>query len=171
MSIDQLPLDSLTPAALWAALDVETKALAARALYADKESRREADMAIAAALRFREVAVRKLPTEQRIKHVLKSLRPDDNLSSTLLLALHLAHRQDLLTVFLDAQGIPHDEGLIDGDYDLDPPDAERLRAPVDRLFSEFDAGEVELYLTTLLAVDPGSWGGVRELLEERRTGR
>lgn len=170
MLIDELPLDALTPSVLWAVLDPETKTLAARALYADKESRREADMAIASALRFREVAVRKLPTEQRVKHLLKSLRPDDSLASSLLLALHLDHRRPLLTTFLDAQEIPHEGGLIDPDYELDPPDADGLQGPAERLFAEFDDGEVELYFATLLAVDPDSWGGVKGLLERRRAG-
>ena len=49
MDLNELSLEDLSPASVWSALDPETRQAAARSLYADKEARREADMAIATA--------------------------------------------------------------------------------------------------------------------------
>src|SRR5262245_32046743 len=97
---------------LWGALDRPTRVLAARSLYVhdwgDPSPRREADLAIARSLRFREAAVRQLPIEKRVEHVARLARPDESLVSSLLLALHLEARQPMLCAFLDALGIPHE---------------------------------------------------------------
>jgi len=160
-----LPLEGLTTAQLWQALDLDTRALAAQALYADKALRREGDHAIATQLRFREIAVRKLPIEQRVSHLLKSVRPDDSLASSLLLALHVGGRRALLETFLTELGIPHEAGIIDGDHELATPDPDRLATAVSRLYESFPEKEVTVYLTTLLAMDPTAWSGIPRLLE------
>lgn len=89
----QLPLDRLTPARLWAALDADTRLLAARALYrhdwGDAPTRREADLALAAGMRFRDAMVRQLPVDKRAAYLARNVAAGDNLSASLLLALHL----------------------------------------------------------------------------------
>ncbi len=167
MGIEELPLETLTPSQLWAGLDPETRTLAAQALYTDRDARREGDVAIAAQLRYREVAVRKLPIEQRIKHVLR-IPTDDSLASSLLLALHLKHRKPLLTAFLDELGIPHDDGMISEDHDVEPLTVEKLTPAVERLFREFPDDQARLYLTALYALDPVSWEGLAALLTPAR---
>ncbi len=171
-SLDSLPLDSLTPSRLWAVLDRGTRTAAARALYARASragdaGRADADLAIARALRFRESAVRRLPVEQRVQYLSRAARPDDTLAASLLIALHLAARSRMLAAFLDALGIPHDDGLIREDHRLEPPATAVLEAAVDRLFETFPAEEVGLYLASLLAVDPDTWGGLLPLLGRR----
>lgn len=170
--LDSLPLESLTPSRLWSALDPATRATAARALYARASragaaGRAEADLAIARALRFRESAVRRLPVERRVQYLSRAARPDDTLAASLLVAYHLAARGPLLAAFLDALGIPHEDGLIREDHRLEPPSARALEAAVDRLFESFPAEEAGLYLASLLAVDPDTWGGLLPLLGRR----
>jgi hypothetical protein len=147
----KIPAEELTPARLWAELDDDTRRLAARSLYRgeweDPMGRREADLAIAEALRFREVAV----------------RPDDSLARSLLLALHLGQRKPILESFLDALEIPHEGGMIDENFDLEPPDAARLTGAVEKLRAGFPDDEVEIYLASLLAMDPETWAGLAEL--------
>lgn len=169
MEIRELPLDGgLSPSLVWSAVDPETRRAAALALYRDKAGRAEGDAAIATALRFREVAVRKLPVEQRVGHLLRSVRIDDSLASSLLIALHLEDRKPLLTAFLDDLGIPHDGGLIDPAHDMQPPDENAVTAAVERLDREFDAAWVELYLVALLAMDADTWGALAPVLSRRR---
>jgi hypothetical protein len=167
MGAGTAPLDPLTPSALWSELDADTRLLAAQSLYRDPSARREADLAIAVALRFREAAVRKLPVQQRLSYLLRAVRADDSLAASLLLALHLAHRRPLLQAFLERLGIPQREGLIDAEYALEPFGKAELAAPVAELFERFPAGEVELYLRSLLALDPGVWSALGELLGAR----
>ncbi len=159
--------DSLTPATLWAELDVETRRLAARSVYSpewdDAASRAEANEAIASALRFRKAAVGRLPLEKRIDYLARAVHPDDSLAGTLLRALHLTLRKKMLADFLGALEIPQKHGVIEADGPIDPPNAAKLRAAVTRLLQRYPPADVELYLASLLAMDPGVWGDLAQI--------
>ena len=167
--LQNLSLDKLTPARLWSALDAPVRRLAIRAMYGDDpELRAQADQALAEALRFRPAGVRKLPLDKRVDYFLRRVRPDNTLASTLLTTLHLAHRRVLLGAFLDALGVPNDDGLIPPGHEPEPVAADRLAPAVESLHARFDAPDVDLYLASLLALDPDVWGGLRPLLEPDR---
>ena len=170
MALDELSLDDLGPATLWAALDTDTRRLAAQSMYKDKESRVEADMAVAQALRFRPQAVKGMPVARRVDYLLKAVRPDDGLASSLLISLHLGERLPILTTFLGELGIPNNDGVIDADYELEEMDRARLEPPVAALYEKFPADEVELYLTCLIAMDPDAWTELGGILTEKRAG-
>lgn len=169
--LESLTWDNLTPATLWAELDVETRRLAARSVYgtdeADAASRAEADAAIASALRFRRSAVARLPIEKRIDYLVRAVRPDDSLAGSLLCALHLRQHKKMLGEFLDALEIPQEDGVITTDAPIDPPQAAVLRPAVARLRQSYPPAEVQLYLATLLAMDPGVWGNLAEIARPR----
>ncbi len=168
--VSQLRLDDLSPVALWGALDPDTRIEAVRGLYstdhADSEARHEADAAIAEAMRFRLVAVRKLPLEKRVSHLARLSRLETSLVEALLISLHVARRRPMLVVFLDHLGIPHHDGVIDDGYEPTPRDPEDLSKAVARLLEEFPAREVEVYLATLLALDPDTWGGLAPVFQQ-----
>ena len=174
MALEDLSLDRLSAAGLWNVLDADTRAIAARAVYEDPEDDRtapaEADVAIAKTLRFRLVAVRRLPLQKRTDYLARVVRPDDSLASSLLRALHLTHRRPLLSAFLDALDIPHENGVIDSGYDIDEhsPDSAQLFAALAALDKQFPRGEIDLYGLTLLAIDPVSWSALTEVLDSRR---
>ena len=90
--LQSLPPDKWTAERLWAELDADTRRLAARALYErgwdDEASRAEADQAIAAALRARPLAVRRLPVGKRADYLVRVVRPDHSLATALLMACH-----------------------------------------------------------------------------------
>ena len=167
MALNDLQFDDLSPAGLWAALDSDTQRQAARSMYRDRDNRREADMAVAQTLRFRPQAITGMPVERRIGYLLKAVRIDDGLASTLLIALHLDERSELLSTFLGELGIPNDGGVIDPDHELEPLDAERLGGPVAKLYEQFDSAQVDLYLACLIAMDPDSWNSLAGILEKR----
>ncbi len=172
--LQELESDRLTPSRLWAGLDLATRELAARALYGhpsgERSARKQANQAVAVALRFREVAVQKLAVERRADHLARSVRPDDTLASSLLISLHLAERPDLLGTFLDALEIPHDAGAIDAEYESDSFDPKSLEQAVSALDAEFSREHVDLYLFCLVAMDPDVWGGLTEILQRRHDG-
>ena len=164
-----LPLDELTPARLWTTLDPPTRALAARALFeGDRAARDQANHAVAVALRFRDAGVRKLSLDRRVDYLARVVRPDESLASSLLMALHLGCRQALLVRFLDELKIPNQDGLIAEEYELGPVAADTLEPAVAKIREAFNAAEVEVYLASLLALDPDVWGGLGELLREER---
>jgi hypothetical protein len=168
--LEHIRLDSVSPSQLWASLDGETRELAARTLYdatgVAASGRAEADAAIAGAIRFRETAVRRLPVERRIGYLLKAVRPDDSLASSLLLALHLEKRAPMLGAFLDRLGIPNRNGLIEDAHELRPPEPDLLPDAVGELFERFPRDQVELYLASLIAIDPETWSSLVGELKE-----
>jgi len=169
--LPNLDLRQLTPARLWAELDAATKRLAVETVYdgsyEDERSRLEADQAIAAALRYRPQAVRKLPAEKRVGYLLRAVRPDDSLAGTLLLALHLGRRAPMLADFLDHLGIAHEGGAIQAE-DFESPPLDRLEEAVRGLYERFPSEEVDLYLAALIAMDPDTWSDLASIVERRR---
>ena len=164
--LKDLPLDKLTAARLWSALDPPIRTLAAQALFdGDRSIRNQADHAIAIALRFRDAGVRKLSVDRRIGYLVRVVRPDDELASSLLMALHLGCRQELLSAFLDELQIPNEDGLIDSDHEVSPVTTEHLERAVAKLRERFDKDDVELYLASLLVLDPNTWDGLTTLLQ------
>jgi len=161
-------LEGLSPARLWPLLDADTRLAAARSLYAHEwgsgTAKREADQAIAQRMRFREQAVRKLPVERRARYLSQGMQPAESLAQSLLLALHLEGRRPMLARFLGRLGIPNDDGLIDEDHAPEPPPPEALDAAVRTLRDEFPRDEVDVYLLTLLAMDPETWSGLTGVL-------
>ena len=159
----------LTPVRIWIGLSPELRMLAARSYdWRSADMKREADLAIARSLNFRETFVRRLPLEKRIGYLASAVRPDDSLAASLLLSLHLGHRRPLLAAFMDALGIEHDNGLITGDKKIAPPSASALSEAVSGLYRSFPEDQVTLYLHCLVAIDPGTWGGLRETLAATR---
>ncbi len=163
-------LDECTPVRVWAALDPETRQLAAQALFdGDREMREQAVQAIASTLNFRPAGVRKLSPERRVDYLARRVRPDDALASSLLMSLHLGQRFTMLAAFLDALGIPNEDGLIDASVEPAPLEADRLQAAIGAIREQFPADEVDLYLVSLLALDPDTWGALAELVEPPAT--
>ena len=169
----RLDLDALSPAGLWSQLDDATREEAARSVYNDGRGggKLEADMAIANALRFRPDAVKRLPLERRVGYLLKAVHIDDSLASTILLALHLDTRTEILQTFLNELGIPQTDGLIDESHDLQPPEAESLARASASVYKRFDAPQADLYIAALLALDPATWGGLRDVIAARQRGQ
>ncbi len=164
--------DGLTAARVWSSLPPDARLEAARELYApqgrDPASRRLADAAVAAALRSREIAVRRWPVERRIAQVSRMHALDESLAAALLLALHLGKRRPMLAAFLDSLGIEHDDGKIRDAARVAPPPPAALAAACERLLDAHPPDHVEVYLASLLALDPGTWGGLAEVLERLR---
>lgn len=160
----RIDLRTCTPSQLWASLDVDLRLLAARSFYAhdwgENPARREADAAIMFGMRFRESAVRQLPVERRAQYLAKSIRPNDGLSGSLLLALHLETRRPMLSAFLDALGIPHVDGLIAEDHEPEPPSSAALEKAAAALRKAYPADDVDLYLATLFVLDRETWAGI-----------
>jgi hypothetical protein len=68
----------------------------------------------------------------------------------------------MMSAFLDALGIKHENGLIE--EDSVKPDTAKLATAVAKLTAEFPADDVRLYLKTLVCQDPQTWGGLKELM-------
>lgn len=118
------------------------------------------DLEVAKALHFRPHAIRKLPMEQRAKKARQIMLGKRNveLAYEFIGSYLLKERKALVTGFLDATGVKHEEGMIE-DLDGARPDPAKLAGAVAELDREFEAEDVTLYLSLCAE----QWPQVREL--------
>ena len=160
-------LDQRGPYAVWDLMDDDEQKAAAIAFWtgADRESRVALELALAKDLRFRAESVRKLSAERvagRLVRLADSL--PDSVLFQYLFHLHMAERRPLMVGFLDAVGLPHEDGTLDLPEDFEGPDAGKVEAAAGDLASS--AGHAGLvYLATLMVADADFWKGLEPVLQ------
>lgn len=158
---------SPTPAALWKQMSEPQKLLAAEAFWREADSadqQIEAMVLLAQKLKARPKFVASLSPERKAKHLAHFPGMPDVLAARLLVSYHLAHQRPMMAAFLDALGIPHDNGLINDELETAVP-AETLSKGVETLHAAFPDADVKLYFETLVLQDPDTWGGLSAHLE------
>ena len=125
------------------------------------------DGEVAKVLKFRPQAIRKLPFEQRAKHARKIIERTRNadLAYELLGSFLMQQSRELVTDFLDATGVSHEEGMIEEGA----PDEAKVEEAVKALDEKHDPANVTLYLALSTQTWPSS-DKIRELYEARRAG-
>lgn len=119
--------------------------------------------AIVKARRMRPQAARALSDEVRSPALAGILDPGEALAAALLVALHLGERRPLLTAFLDALGLPHEDGILKEEADaLPPPTPEAVSSALAAL-GTFGRPEVEAYMNTLWLQDPTRWAALERV--------
>ena len=156
------------PSKLWKDLSPENRLIAAEAFWNDEESesgmqQMEAIMAIARRLNFRPKSVLALPVERRVKHLAHLPDVSDAVATRALISYHFSARRDLMSAFLDALGITHENGLIKEET-VTPPTREKLSEAITSVRSTFPASDVDLYVRTLAALDGETWAQAEEAL-------
>jgi hypothetical protein len=160
------------PSQLWKQLDPDRKRQAADAFWRDENAANEQAEAIgliAQRIKFRLKSVITMPVEKKSQYVLSMPAVSEMLAARLLVAYHLAHQRPMMGAFLDALGISHEEGII-AEEDVKPPSADALKNAASSLAASYPAGDVSLYLSTLVWQDPDTWGALAELPESQSAG-
>ena len=160
------------PSQLWKQLDADRKRQAADAFWRDENAANEQAEAIgliAQRIKFRLKSVITMPVEKKSQYVLSMPAVSEMLAARLLVAYHLAHQRPMMGAFLDALGISHEEGII-AEEDVKPPSAHALKKAASSLAASYPAGDVSLYLSTLVWQDPDTWGALAELPESQSVG-
>ena len=118
------------------------------------------DHEVAQALNFRPQGVRKLAMAQRAKkaRALLIARAQAELCYELFGTYLIGHRKELVTSFLDAVGVAHEDGMIE-DIEAGLPDEGKIEAAVKELDSGFEPEDVTLYLS----IAAEQWPGVSKL--------
>jgi hypothetical protein len=153
---------SPSPAALWKQMSEAQKLQAAEAFWREGDSadqQIEAMVLLAQKLKARPKFVASLPPERKAKHLAQFSGMPDVLAARLLVSYHLAHQRPMMAAFLDALGIPHDNGLINDELET-AVDAPTLAKGADALRAAFPDADVRLYFETLLLQDPDTWSGL-----------
>ena len=152
------------PSRVWKDLPTDLRLAAATAFWADEDdaaavAQYEAIATIARRLNFRPKSVRALPDERRAKQLAQMADVSDAVASRALVAYHFSGQRPLMSAFLDALGIAHDQGLIKED-EVAPPDAAKVAAAVKTVRAAFPDDAVTLYLKTLVSIDPETWAAL-----------
>jgi hypothetical protein len=145
-------------------MTTEQRLLAAKAFWLDEQAANDqiqAVLLIAQQKKFRPKSVIALDIERKARHFSSLAGMPDALAGRALIVYHLAEKRDMMGAFLDALGIPHENGLIQEENVT--PDPEKLKAAAAAIAERFPAADVSLYLNTLLCQDPDTWKGLNGL--------
>lgn len=107
--------------------------------------RQALDGAAAQALNSRPQTIHKRPLPMRIKALRSTLtrKRDEDLAGDILRTYLLGPRKELVSAFLDATGVPHEDGQIEDDSE---PAADKVPGAVEQLVKDHDRDDVVLYL-------------------------
>jgi hypothetical protein len=158
---------TLTPSRLWKKMTLDQRQRAARAFWQDDDAAQDqmqAALLIAQQKKFRPKTVVSLDVDRKARHFATLTSLPDQLAARALIIYHLAEQRPMMSAFLDALGIAHENGLIKEDGVT--PDAAKIGPAVAQLSKQFPAEDVQLYLTTLLCQDPDTWGALGDAVSE-----
>lgn len=151
---------------LWKLMTDAQRRQAAEAFWAEGEAGAEHAEVIgllSRRLNFRVKSVLALPIEKRAKYTAGLAAVSDGVAGRLLVTFHLTHQRPMMSTFLDALGIAHDNGLIADDA-APALDETKLPQAVEALRAQYPAEDVDLYLHTLRLQDHKTWSGVGAFL-------
>ena len=115
------------------------------------------DGEVAKVLKFRPQAIKKLPMEKRASRARRLIEGDANanLCYELFGTYLVKTRKELVTSFLDATGVEHEDGMIQ-DVDGTPPDPAKIPDAIATLDGAHAPEDVTLYLALCVEMWPGS---------------
>jgi len=145
----------------------EQRTRAAHAFWQDEEAvndQVQATLLIAQQKKFRPKTIVSLDVDRKARHLATLPSLPDQIAARALIVYHLAEQRPMMSAFLDALGIAHENGLIQDD--AASPDAAKIPAAAAALMQQFPPDDVRLYLTTLFCQDPETWGALGPVLEE-----
>ena len=154
-----------TAARLWKRLPREERLAAANAFWAESPSETvgAALAAVVKARHMRPQVARSLPPAEQARVLASVADLGEPLAASLLVALHLGERRALLATFLDAAGLPHENGLLKDEGEMAPLDPSAVRAGLEALREKYSPQEVRTYLNTLWLQDPDRWMALADL--------
>ena len=154
-----------TASRLWKRLSREER-LAAATFFFREPPEEVAGSALAAIIKARHLrpqVARSMTADEQGRALASVLDPGEPLAASLLVALHLGERRPMLATFLDAAGIPHEDGLLKDDAPPAPLGEEAARAGVKALLAAYPREHVQTYLNTLWLQDPDRWAALENL--------
>jgi hypothetical protein len=149
----------MTPSRLWKQMTAEQRLRAASALWRDDQATNDqmhAALLIAKQLNFRPKTVAGLDDDRKARYLASVPDLPEDIAARMLVLYHVAEQRPMMGAFLDAVGIPHENGLIEDDTVA--PDPAKIAAAAAAIAKEYPAHDVSLYLNTLLWQDPAAWG-------------
>src|SRR5262245_57166978 len=158
--------DTLTPSRLWKSLTLDQRQRIAHAFWSDTEAlddQLQAALQIAQQKKFRPKTVVNLDVDRKARHLATLGSVPETVAARALVIYHLAEQRPLMSAFLDALGIAHEEGLIK--EESVKPDEAKIGPAVAQIGQQFPTEDVQLYLKTLVSQDPETWAALDEVVK------
>ena len=134
---------------LWNALEPDERAAAVQAyLGAAGDGRERLNKMVARERNFRPATVRKWPEEKIVKATRHVPLHDPQVAAKLLTCHHVPGQLDMVTAFLDALGVSHDQGQVDSDAVIDAEE-EVVRSAIRGMVKEHGLRKSAVYLLAL----------------------
>jgi hypothetical protein len=162
---------TLTPSRLWKQMTIDQRTRAARAFWEDPEAtddQVQAALLIAQQKKFRPKTVIGLDVDRKARHLATLGALPDQIAARALIVYHLAAQRPMMTAFLDALGITHEDGLIK--EESVKPDAAKVGPAAAQIAKQFPPDDVRIYLNTLRCQDPETWGALDETVKGLEAG-
>ena len=150
---------------IWKHMSREDRLAAARSFF-EEPSQETIGLALAALVRMRKMrpqAARALPPDEQARTLAAVIDPGEHLASSLLVSLHLGERRPMLATFLDATGLPHEDGLLKEEADAVTITEANVQKGLEALRARHTDGEIRTYLNTLWLQDPERWALLESL--------
>jgi hypothetical protein len=144
---------------------------AANLFWSDEQSAEqqvEACATIATQMKFRAKTVLNLPVEKKTSYLVRLPNLTDAVAARALVNYHLERQRPMMSAFLDAVGIAHENGLIN-DEAVAKPESDKLREAAAELVAKYPADDIALYFSTLISQDPETWGELADLPQTTTT--
>lgn len=150
---------------LWKQMTEGQRLRAAEAFWSEGETGAEHAEAVgllSRRLNFRAKSVLALPVDKKAKYTASLVGVSDAVAARLLVTYHLTYQRQMMSAFLDALGIAHENGLIadDAQPTVDP---DTLPGAVQILRDQYPPEDVAIYFATLRLQDPHAWAGLTDV--------
>jgi len=152
---------------IWNLMGPERRLRAAQAFWAEKNpAHAQAEAMLAGRLHARPVFVRRLPPEKKAAYVANDPAINAAVWDAVMVAYHLAAQRALLTDFLNAVGIPNENGRLANTDSATPPTTEQLNQAIRAVGEKHDKLDVLVYLAAVALQDDRLWQNLPPLIVE-----
>lgn len=153
---------------IWNLLGPERRQAVAEAFWEDagqKPVHRQVEALLAQRLKARPVFIHRLPVDKKASYLSREMLNNQQLWEAAMTAYHFSGHRSMLIDFVDAVGIPHENGNYEMPDAAHAPTAETLEAAVQALLQKYRASDVAVYLGVLVLQDANFWAALRPIAE------
>ncbi len=153
---------------IWNLMGEDRRIAAAKTFWESDEQKpaqRQVEALLAQRLHARPVFVKRLPAEKKAGYLARDMATMPYLWDAVMISYHFAAHRQMLTDFLNALGIPNENGHYEASDNVQPPTAEALDAAVKALLEKYDHTDVLVYLGAAVTQDPVFWANLQPIVD------
>jgi hypothetical protein len=153
---------------IWNLMGEEKRLAAAKSFWESEEQKpaqKQVEQLLAQRLHARPVFVKRLPAEKKAGYLARDMATLPYLWDAVMISYHFAHHRQMLTDFLNALGIPNENGHYEAGDNIQPPSAETVESAVNTLLEKYGRTDVLVYLGAAVIQDPVFWANLKPIVD------